>query len=120
MATGKLNNVTMPISNDPRAGPRTYRLRMGVNVGATQANDFPRQADGYEQAGGDHASPRSDTDDAERLTVPLAPRAKIPDGDHRQDPCKTAPVAVGDAEGLCGRAMGGRVRGLYLAFTTRF
>jgi hypothetical protein len=34
--------------------------------------------------------------------------------------CKTAPVAVGDAEGLCGRAMGGPVRGLYLAFTTRF
>ena len=37
-------------------------------MGATRAYDFPRQADGYGQAGGDHASLRTDPDDDERLT----------------------------------------------------
>ena len=37
-------------------------------MGATQANNFPRQANGYEQAEGDHPSPRTDLDSAERLT----------------------------------------------------
>ena len=37
-------------------------------LGAIQANDFPREANGYRQAGGDHASLRTDPDDAERLT----------------------------------------------------
>jgi hypothetical protein len=36
-------------------------------VGATQANDFPRQADEYGQAVGDHASSRTGPDGAERL-----------------------------------------------------
>jgi hypothetical protein len=35
-------------------------------MGATRANDFPRQANEYEQAGGDHASSRTHPDDAER------------------------------------------------------
>jgi hypothetical protein len=41
---------------------------LGANVAATQADDFPRQANGYGQAGDDHASSRTDPDDAERLT----------------------------------------------------
>jgi hypothetical protein len=39
----------------------------GANLGATQANDFLRQADEYGQADGDHASSRTDLDNAERL-----------------------------------------------------
>ncbi len=41
---------------------------MGANVGATRANDFPRQADECGQAAGDHARWRTDPDDAERDT----------------------------------------------------
>ena len=41
----------------------------GANVGATQAKDFLRQADGYGQPSGDHVSSRTDPDDTERLTV---------------------------------------------------
>ena len=37
-------------------------------MGATQANDFLRQADGYGQARGHHPNPRTDPDEAERLT----------------------------------------------------
>jgi hypothetical protein len=37
-------------------------------MGAIRANDFPRPADGCGQAGGDHASSRTDPDEAERLT----------------------------------------------------
>ena len=37
-------------------------------MGATRANDFPRQAHESGQAGGDHASLRTDPDDAERDT----------------------------------------------------
>jgi hypothetical protein len=37
-------------------------------VGATRANDFLRQANEYGQTDGDHASSRTDPDDAERLT----------------------------------------------------
>ena len=39
-----------------------------ANVGATRANNFPRQANGDGQAGGDHASSPADPDEAERLT----------------------------------------------------
>ncbi|SRR6266536_880718 len=45
------------------------RMRsLGANLGATRANDFPRQANGCGQAGADHASSRTGPDDAERLT----------------------------------------------------
>jgi hypothetical protein len=37
-------------------------------MGATRANDFPRQANQSGQAVGDHASLRTHPDDAERLT----------------------------------------------------
>jgi hypothetical protein len=37
-------------------------------VGAIRANDFPRQANESGRAGGDHASLRTDPDDAERDT----------------------------------------------------
>ena len=37
-------------------------------MGAIRLNAFPRRADGYGQAGGDHASSRTDPDNAERLT----------------------------------------------------
>lgn len=37
-------------------------------MGATRANDFLRQANEYGQTDGDHASSRTDPDDAERLT----------------------------------------------------
>jgi len=37
-------------------------------VGATQANDFPRQADDYGQERGHLPSPRTGPDDSERLT----------------------------------------------------
>jgi hypothetical protein len=40
----------------------------GANVGATRANDFPRQANRYGQADGDLPSMRTDPDKAERLT----------------------------------------------------
>jgi hypothetical protein len=40
----------------------------GANMGATEANGFPRQANNHEQAGGDDARSRTDPDDAERLT----------------------------------------------------
>jgi hypothetical protein len=35
---------------------------LGANVGATRANDFPRQANGCGQAAGDDASWRTDPD----------------------------------------------------------
>jgi hypothetical protein len=41
---------------------------LGVNAGATRANDLLRQADGSGQAHGDRPSPRTNPDDAERLT----------------------------------------------------
>jgi hypothetical protein len=37
-------------------------------MGAIRANDFPRQADESGRAGDDHASMRTDPDDAERDT----------------------------------------------------
>jgi hypothetical protein len=37
-------------------------------LGATRANGFMRQSNEYGQAGSDHASPRTDPDNAERLT----------------------------------------------------
>jgi len=37
-------------------------------MGAIRLNAFPRRPDGYGQAGGDHASSRTDPDNAERLT----------------------------------------------------
>jgi hypothetical protein len=37
-------------------------------LGAIGANDFPRQTNEYGQTDGDHASSRTDPDDAERLT----------------------------------------------------
>src|SRR5262245_46869435 len=40
----------------------------GANVGATPVNDFLHQTNGYGQTDGDHASSRTDPDDAERLT----------------------------------------------------
>jgi hypothetical protein len=43
-------------------------LSLGAMSGATRANDFPRQADGSGQADGDHASSRTDPDNAERQT----------------------------------------------------
>jgi hypothetical protein len=41
---------------------------LGASVGATRANDLPRQPNEYGQAGGDHARPRTVPDDAEHLT----------------------------------------------------
>jgi hypothetical protein len=41
---------------------------LGANVGAIRANDISRQANGYVQADDDHPSPRTDPDNAERLT----------------------------------------------------
>jgi hypothetical protein len=41
---------------------------LGANAGATRTNNFPRRVDGYGQTVGDHARPRTDPDDAERLT----------------------------------------------------
>jgi len=43
-------------------------MRLGANVGATRANDFPRLADRYGQASDDHVSSRTGPDDVERLT----------------------------------------------------
>jgi hypothetical protein len=40
----------------------------GADVGAIRTNDFPRQANESGRAGGDHASLRTDPDDAERDT----------------------------------------------------
>ena len=45
------------------------RMRsLGANVGATRANDLARHANESGQASGDHASSRTDPNDAERLT----------------------------------------------------
>ena len=41
---------------------------LGANEGATRATYFRRRAYEYGQADGDHASPRTGPDDAERLT----------------------------------------------------
>ena len=41
---------------------------LGANLGATRVNDFRRQTDVSGQVAGDHASMRTDLDDAERLT----------------------------------------------------
>jgi len=41
---------------------------VGANVGASRANNFPRQADGYGQATDDHPARGTNPDDAERLT----------------------------------------------------
>ena len=41
---------------------------LGANLGASRANSFQRQADGYEQTAVGHTSSRTDPDDAERLT----------------------------------------------------
>jgi hypothetical protein len=41
---------------------------LGANAGATRANDLLRQANGSGQAHGDRPSPRTNPDDAERLT----------------------------------------------------
>jgi hypothetical protein len=40
----------------------------GAMLGAARVNDFLRQANGSVQAGRDHASSRTDPDNAERLT----------------------------------------------------
>jgi len=53
------------LMREPTAGPM---WSLGANVGATWANDFPRQTNEDGQAGGDHASSRTGPDDAERLT----------------------------------------------------
>lgn len=37
-------------------------------MGAIRANNFPRQANGYGQVGGDHASSQIDPDNTERCT----------------------------------------------------
>ncbi len=53
----------------PHDWPEVMRMRsLGANVGATRANNFPRQADGYGQADGGHPSSRAGPDDTERLT----------------------------------------------------
>jgi hypothetical protein len=39
---------------------------LGANLGATRANNFPRQADEHGQAAGDHARSRTGPDVAER------------------------------------------------------
>ncbi len=41
---------------------------LGASLGATRANNFPRQADESEQAAGDQASWRTGSDNLERLT----------------------------------------------------
>jgi hypothetical protein len=41
---------------------------LGANAGATRANDFLGQANGSGQAHSDRPSPRTNPDDAERLT----------------------------------------------------
>ena len=40
----------------------------GANLGATAADDFPRQADEHGQAAGDHARSRTDPNNSERMT----------------------------------------------------
>jgi hypothetical protein len=42
--------------------------RPGANLGANRTNDFPRQTDEHGQAADDHASSRTDPNDAERDT----------------------------------------------------
>jgi hypothetical protein len=57
------------LAHRPAPWPELIRMRsLGANVGAIRANDFPRKANRYGQAVGDHASLRTDPDDAERLT----------------------------------------------------
>jgi hypothetical protein len=41
---------------------------LGANVGATRANNFLHQANGYGRARGHHPSPRTELDSSERLT----------------------------------------------------
>ncbi len=52
----------------------------GANVGATRANDFPRQANRYGQADSDLPSMRTDPDKAERLTGIYGSVSVVPGG----------------------------------------
>jgi hypothetical protein len=62
------SNRGSPSRGATRAGPELTRMRsLGANVGAIRPNGFPRQANGCGQAGDDHASSRTDPDNAERL-----------------------------------------------------
>jgi hypothetical protein len=53
---------------------------LGANVGATRANNFPRQANGYAQADGDHPSLRANPDNSERLTGIYGSVSVVPGG----------------------------------------
>ena len=52
----------------PDAVRKLATRSLGANVGATRANDFPRQADDYGQAADNLASSRTDPNDDERDT----------------------------------------------------
>lgn len=70
-------------------GTLIRKRALGAQLGATRANDFPCQADGYGQAGADHARSRIDLDDPERRTgiygsVPPAGALRLQD-EHQGD-----------------------------------
>ena len=64
MACGTVRDVVFPLVAVEAACQPTP----GANLGAIRANNFSRQANEYGQTNGDHASSRTDPDDAERLT----------------------------------------------------
>ena len=66
-------------------------------MGAIRANDFPRQADESGWAGGDHASLRTDPDDAERAIQVSTDQTLVPLARRRtgvKNGCGTARDAV--------------------------
>jgi hypothetical protein len=56
---------------------------LGANLGATRANNFPRQADESEQAAGDQASWRTGSDNLERLTGIYRSEGRVRTGSER-------------------------------------
>src|SRR5215510_864265 len=62
---------------------RTWMRSLAAMLGASGANDFPRQADGSGQAVGDHASSRTGPDDAERPDRVLTPKRPLVQSQYR-------------------------------------
>lgn len=62
------HGATTVTDGQPAASDQLAKPGGGTNVRANRVNDFPRQANGYGQTASDHASSRTDPDEAERRT----------------------------------------------------
>jgi len=76
-----------------QAWPSSVLDSLGAELGATRANDFPRQADECGQAAGDHARSWTDLDGAERGTGNYGSVSVVPGGSG----WTAARIGVGDS-----------------------